>query len=171
MAKDPERDREFREFVSVRTPALLRTAYLLTGDWGQAEDLLQTGLVKAYLALHRIRDLGAIEGYVRRIMINTSVSWWRRRWRGEYPTAELPETRVNPFDGHAEREALWQQVLSLPARQRAVLVLRFYEDLSEVETARLLGISVGTVKSQSSRALATLRKRLSDDPSLVGGMS
>jgi RNA polymerase sigma-70 factor (ECF subfamily) len=171
MADNPVQDREFREFVSVRTPALLRTAYLLTGDWGLAEDLLQTSLVKVYLALHRIRDLGAIEGYVRRVMVNTSTSWWRRRWRREVPTAELPESRVDPFAGHAEREVLWRQVLSLPARQRAVLVLRYYEDLSEVETARLLEISVGTVKSQASRALATLRARLTDDPSLVGGAS
>jgi len=171
MAVDPARDREFREFVAVRAPALLRTAYLLTGDWGHAEDLVQTSLVKTYLALPRIRDLGVIEGYVRRVMINTSTSWWRRRWRGEVPTGELPEPQVNPFDGHAEREELWRQVLRLPPRQRAVLVLRYYEDLSEAETAHLLGISIGTVKSQASRALATLRARLSDDPSLVGGVS
>lgn len=168
---DPVRDQEFGEFVAGRSPALLRTAYLLTGDWGQAEDLLQTALAKTYLALGRIREAGAVEAYARRVLVNTAVSWWRRRWRGERPTERLPEAAVDPLAGHAEREALWRHVLALPARQRAVLVLRFYEDLSEAETARVLGISTGTVKSATSRALAALRRRLADDPTLVGGAS
>lgn len=148
---------------------MLNTAYLLVGDWQRAEDLLQTSLTKAYLSLHRLRDLGAVEGYVRRIMVTTAASWWRRRWHVERPTEVLPEHPVDPLDGHAEREALWRQVLSLPVRQRAVLVLRYYEDLSEADTARLLDISVGTVKSTASRALATLRQRMADDLTPLGG--
>src|SRR5262249_44693780 len=99
--------------------------------------------------------------YARRVLVNTATSWWRRRWHGERPTAVLPE-RVQPdlADQRAEREALWRQVRTLPTRQRAVLVLRFYEDMTEAETARVLAISVGTVKSQCARALSTLRQRL-----------
>ncbi|MGH3715038.1 MAG: SigE family RNA polymerase sigma factor [Micromonosporaceae bacterium] len=169
MATDPAVDQAFGEFVAGRSAALLNTAYLLVGDWQRAEDLLQTALTKSYLSLPRIRDVGALEGYVRRVMVNTAASWWRRRWRAERPTDVLPETPVHPLDGHAEREALWRQILTLPVRQRAVLVLRYYEDLSEAETARVLDISIGTVKSTASRALATLRTRLSDDLSLLGG--
>jgi RNA polymerase sigma-70 factor (sigma-E family) len=152
---------DFREFVAARSPALLRTAYLLTGDWATAEDLLQTALTKIFLAWKRLGEIEAIEPYARRVLVNTSISWWRRRWHGERPTEVLPE-RAAPdrVDEQLERDALWRHVKSLPARQRAVLVLRFYEDLSEAQTAALLGISTGTVKSQTSRALNTLRQRL-----------
>jgi RNA polymerase sigma-70 factor (sigma-E family) len=152
---------DFREFVAARSPALLRTAYLLTGDWATAEDLLQTALTKIFLAWKRLGEIEAVEPYARRVLVNTSISWWRRRWHGERPTEVLPE-RAAPdrVDEQLERDALWQHVKSLPARQRAVLVLRFYEDLSEAQTASLLGISTGTVKSQTSRALNTLRQRL-----------
>ncbi len=84
-------EESFREFVARRQQALLRTAYLLTGDWGTAEDLLQTALTKTYLARHRIRDQGAVEAYARATLVTTSTSWWRRRWHGERPTDELPE--------------------------------------------------------------------------------
>ena len=154
-------EEEFREFVAARSPALLRTAYLLTGDWATAEDLLQTALTKIFLAWKRLGEIEAVEPYARRVLVNTSISWWRRRWHGERPTEVLPE-RAAPdrVDEQLERDALWRHVKSLPARQRAVLVLRFYEDLSEAQTAALLGISTGTVKSQTSRALNTLRQRL-----------
>jgi RNA polymerase sigma-70 factor, ECF subfamily len=157
-------DVQFRDFVAARSAALLRTAYLLAGDWATAEDLLQTALTKTYVAWRRLGEIEAAEPYARRVLINTATSWWRRRWHGERPTAVLPE-RACPdrVDERAERDALWRHVQALPTRQRAVLVLRFYEDLPEMETARLLGVSVGTVKSQCSRALAALRRKLADE--------
>jgi RNA polymerase sigma-70 factor (sigma-E family) len=157
-------EESFRAFVARRQRALLRTAYLLTGDWGTAEDLLQTALTKTYLARHRIRDESAVEAYVRTTMATTSISWWRRRWHGERATGVLPE-RPAANDGPAEfdeRDRIWQLVRSLPPRQRAVLVLRYYEDLTEADTADLLRISVGTVKSQTSRAMQTLREALGE---------
>jgi RNA polymerase sigma-70 factor (ECF subfamily) len=152
---------EFRDFVTARSAALLRTAFLLAGDWATAEDLLQTALTKTYLAWKRLGQIEAIEPYARRVLVNTATSWWRRRWHGERPTEFLPE-RAAPdrLDEQLERDVLWRHVKALPARQRAVLVLRFYEDMSEAQTAALLNISAGTVKSQTSRALGTLRQRL-----------
>jgi RNA polymerase sigma-70 factor (ECF subfamily) len=146
-------DAEFREFVAARSTALLRTAYLLSGgDWALAEDLLQTTLTKTYLAWGRIRNREAPESYVRRTLATTATSWWRRRWHGERPTAMLPEIgRPDPGAEFDERDALSRLVLALPVRQRAVLVLRFYEDLSEADIARTLGLSTGTVKSHASR--------------------
>jgi RNA polymerase sigma-70 factor (sigma-E family) len=156
-------EREFRDFVAARSTALLRTAYLLSGDWGAAEDLLQVTLTKTYLAWRRLDHIEAVEPYARRVLVNTATSWWRRRWHGERPTEVLPEPAVSDgLDARLERDALWAHVKELPARQRAVLVLRFYEDLSEMDTAALLGVSVGTVKSQCSRALAALRRRLGE---------
>jgi RNA polymerase sigma-70 factor (sigma-E family) len=154
-------EREFRDFVVARAAALHRTAYLLVGDWALAEDLVQTALAKTYLSWRRLDGLNAIEPYARRVLVNTAIAWWRRRWRGERPTATLPERPVSDdADLRAERDQVWQLIATLPGRQRAVLVLRYYEDLTEAETARLLAISVGTVKSQSARALRTLRERL-----------
>jgi RNA polymerase sigma-70 factor (ECF subfamily) len=154
-------EEEFREFVSARSPALLRTAYLLAGDWATAEDLLQTALTKTYLAWKRLGRIEAVEPYARRVLVNTATSWWRRRWHGERPTEVLPERPApDQFEEQLERDALWRHVRSLPARQRAILVLRFYEDMSEAQAAAMLNISPGTVKSQTSRALATLRRRL-----------
>ncbi|GIG85577.1 SigE family RNA polymerase sigma factor [Plantactinospora endophytica] len=154
-------DEEFREFVAARSAALLRTAYLLAGDWATAEDLLQTALTKTYLAWKRLGEIEAVEPYARRVLINTATSWWRRRWHGERPTEVLPERPApDQIEEQLERDRLWRHVRTLPVRQRAVLVLRFYEDLSEAQTAALLDISPGTVKSQTSRALSTLRRRL-----------
>ena len=155
-------EEEFRLFVAARSPALLRTAYLLVGgDWALAEDLLQTALTKTYLSWNRIRDPRAVEAYARATLATTATSWWRRRWHGERATEVLPDT------AHADRtplvdeaDALWRVVRRLPPMQRAVLVLRFYEDLSEAETARVLEISAGTVKSHTSRGLAALRAAL-----------
>jgi RNA polymerase sigma-70 factor (ECF subfamily) len=156
------REEDFREFVGLRSKALLRTAYLLAGDWATAEDLLQIALTKTFLAWKRLGHIEAIEPYARRVLVNTATSWWRRRWHGERPTEILPETAAADQLGESlERDAMWRHVKALPNRQRAVLVLRYYEDQSEAETARLLGVSVGTVKSQTSRALATLREKLS----------
>jgi RNA polymerase sigma-70 factor (sigma-E family) len=163
VAARPSIEDEFREFVAARSAALLRTAYLLAGDWATAEDLLQTALTKTYLAWKRLGEIEAVEPYARRVLVNTATSWWRRRWHGERPTEVLPERAIpDGHDARLERDALWRHVQTLPARQRAVLVLRFYEDLSEAQTAQLLGVSVGTIKSQCSRALSSLRQRLAE---------
>ncbi|MCW2724039.1 MAG: polymerase, sigma-24 subunit, subfamily [Frankiales bacterium] len=167
-----EQGREvFRAYVAARSPGLLRTAYLLTGSRSDAEDLLQTALAKTYLAWDRIRDREALDGYVRRIMVNTHTSWWRRRKVDEYATDELPERSGSrdATEDLALHDALWTALSSLPKRQRAMVVLRYYEDLSEAATAQILGVSVGTVKSATSRALAKLRDTsgLRDDPRAV----
>lgn len=154
-------DTEFREFVAARSAALLRTAYLLVGDWAHAEDVLQTALTKTYLAWRRLGKIEAVEAYARRVLVTTTTSWWRRRWHGEHPTELLPERAApDQINNEIERQVLWRYVQALPPRQRAVLVLRFYEDLTEVEVARVLGVAVGTVKSQCARALTSLRTRL-----------
>jgi len=159
-------DVAFDEYVVARSAALLRTAYLLTGNRADAEDLLQTTLAKTYLAWDRIRDHEAIDAYVRRTMVNTQTSFWRRR-RPEALYDEPPERPGR--DAHADsdlHDALWKALGRLGRRQRAIVVLRYYEDLSEAETAAVLGVSVGTVKSTTSRALALLRQdaTLRDDP-------
>ncbi|GIG56034.1 DNA-directed RNA polymerase sigma-70 factor [Longispora fulva] len=155
---------DFRDFVAARSSALLRTAYLLIGDWHQAQDLLQTALAKTYLAWRRLGELDAVEPYARKVLVNTVTSWRRRRWHGERPTGALPERVVgDATDERLASDELWQQIKNLPVRQRAVLVLRYYEDQTEVETAQLLGISVGTVKSQHSRAIASLRSPLAPE--------
>ena len=162
-----DKDAEFAAYMTARQASLLRTAYLLTGDRHTAEDLVQTALAKLYLSWDKVQKWESVDGYVRRILVNENNSLWRRAWkRREIATAELPD-RPAAYDdhGHArvqaaeQRSALWDFVQTLPRRQRAVIVLRYYEELSEAETAETLGISVGTVKSQASRALATLRDR------------
>ena len=164
-----EQGREaFRAYVAGRSPALLRTAYLLTGNRLDAEDLLQTALAKTYLAWDRIREREALDGYVRRIMVNSQTSRWRRRKVDEYATDVLPERGAHrdAADDLVLHDALWTALAALPRRQRAMVVLRYYEDLSEAETAAVLGVSVGTVKSTTSRALGKLRDTsgLRDDP-------
>ncbi|MFI7609450.1 SigE family RNA polymerase sigma factor [Micromonospora sp. NPDC049366] len=147
----------FAEFVAARSPRLQRTAYLLTHDWGQAEDLLQTALVRAWGAWTRID--GDPEPYVRKILVNVYASWWRRRWRhAEQPMSQVPEPpaadRVAEVD---KRDEVWRALGRLPRRQRAVLVLRYFEDMTEAQIAEAMSISVGTVKSQAKRALEKLR--------------
>ncbi len=148
---------DFDAFVAAASRRLLATAYLLTGDHGRAEDLLQTALAKTWLAWARVETP---EPYVRRAMVNTYASWWRRRWRGERPTDDLPDQVY--LEESSDQHDLWVALRRLPRGQRAVLVLRFYEDLTEVETAQVLGCSVGTVKSQSAKGIAKLRR----DPGL-----
>lgn len=157
-------DGEFTDFVRVHSRALLRTAYYLTGDRGLAEDLLQASLTKTYLHWHRIRSRGAEVAYVRKTMVNTSINWWRRMsWQAERPRDDLPAMVVEDgTDAIDERAGLIEAVRRLPARQRAVVALRYLEDLSEAETARLLGCSPGTVKSNTSRALKRLRSELNE---------
>jgi RNA polymerase sigma-70 factor (sigma-E family) len=157
-----QRDAEFTEYLAVRQPTLLRTAYLLTGDRHQAEDVLQTSLAKLYLAWDKVHDRGAVDAYVRRIMVNENNSLWRRAWKKrEWATDEVPEGAPH-HDAYDDgtNDQLWQVVQTLPPKARAVVVLRYYEQMSEAEVADALGISVGTVKSQCSRALAALRERV-----------
>jgi RNA polymerase sigma-70 factor (sigma-E family) len=152
-------DRGFREYVTTRSASLLRTAYLLTGNRADAEDLVQAALAKTYRAWHRIEDTRALDGYVRKAMVNTHISWWRRRRRlDEYPTDEIPDRAVaDHAPGSDLQDALRRAIDRLPQRMRAAVVLRYYEDMSEAEVADALGVSLGTVKSTVSRAVAKLR--------------
>lgn len=154
----------FEDFVAGRGQALQRFGYALTGEWALAEDLLQTALASAYPRWSRIcRD--DPEAYVRKIMVNTWSSWWRRRWRGEVPSAQLPDrTGPDTYAAADHRHALRFALAKLPPRQRAVVVLRYHQDLSEAQVADLLGISVGTVKSQAAKALAALREQAALEP-------
>jgi RNA polymerase sigma-70 factor (sigma-E family) len=158
--RQTSRDEEFSSYMAARQAALLRTAYLLTGERAAAEDLLQTALAKLYLSWDKVRDRGALDGYVRRSMVNEHSSLWRRAWkRREHATDEVPEQPVHDAYDDGVGAALWSYLQTLPPKQRTVLVLRYYEDLSEAEIADVMGISTGTVKSQASRALAGLRER------------
>ncbi len=160
----------FTSYVRARGPVLLRTARSLTANPSDAEDLLQTALTKTYLAWDGITDHRALDGYVRRALVNTRTSMWRKRRVDEFACDELPEPEVapgpDPAEQQAVRDAMWRAIGKLPDRQRAMVVLRYYEDLSEAQTAELLGVSVGTVKSAVSRALVKLR----EDPELARGV-
>ncbi|MEU3732949.1 SigE family RNA polymerase sigma factor [Streptomyces sp. NPDC033538] len=153
----------FSSYVRARQPVLLRTARSLTANPSDAEDLLQTALAKTYVAWERIEDHRALDGYVRRALLNTRTSQWRKRKVDEFACDELPEPEPvpagdDPAERQALRDAMWRAIMKLPARQRAMVVLRYYEDLSEARTAEVLGVSVGTVKSAVSRALGKLRE-------------
>lgn len=161
---------DFESWMIARQGRLLRTAYLLTGDVHAAEDLVQTALAKLYLAWDRVSAAPSVDAYARKILVNEHTSTWRRLWRhrevvSDTSTYDVPVTSEE-YDGVTA--ALWNAVRSLPERQRAVVVLRYYEQLSEKETADALGVNVGTVKSQASRALATLRDHLGDRGDLIG---
>jgi RNA polymerase sigma-70 factor (sigma-E family) len=159
---------EFAEYVQYRLPALLRFGYALTGNQHDASDLVQEALERVGVRWKSIvRDSGSPDAYVRRAMVNARTSRWRRH-RTETLVADVPDTTAQVRD-RFDDEPLWQALRELPSRQRAVIVLRYYEDLSEAEIAATLGISTGTVKSQASRAMATLRQRLSNDDSMVTG--
>lgn len=149
----------FGDYVRVRGGALFRTAMSLTGNnRADAEDLVQATLVKTYLAWEKIADAGALDTYVRRIMVNTHISGWRRRRVDEYPTDELPEEPIDGHITHCELHEVVQRALDrLPRRMRAAVMLRYFDDMSEPEIAAALGISVGTVKSTVARAVAKLR--------------
>lgn len=157
-------DPEFREYVTARGRSLLRTAYLLTGNRADAEDLVQAALAKTYLAWHRIEDPAALDGYVRRAMVNTHISWWRRRRLEEFPTDEVPDQAVADHAGSSDlQESVRRAIDRLPARMREAVMLRFYDDMTEPEIAEVLGVTLGTVKSTVSRAMAKLR----DDAQLL----
>lgn len=158
----------FASYVRDRQPVLLRAARSLTANPSDAEDLLQAALTKTYVAWERIEDHRALDGYVRRALLNTRTSQWRKRKVDEFACDKLPEPEpapgaADPAEQQALRDAMWRAIMKLPTRQRAMVVLRYYEDLSEIQTAEVLGVSVGTVKSAVSRALGKLR----EDPELV----
>lgn len=154
------RDADFEAWLVVRQPALHRTAWALTGNPHDAADLLQTALAKVYLSWDRVSRADSIDSYARRVLVNEHTSLWRRAFkRREHSTYEVPDRGATDNYDEGTSHELWRFVQTLSPRQRAVVVLRYYEELSEAETAEVLGVSVGTVKSQCSRALATLRQR------------
>lgn len=159
-------DDGFVEFVAARWSRLYRLAYLLTSDEAAAEDLLQSAMEKAYARWPRVRRLEEPEAYVHKIMVNAVVSARRRLgWQREWVRDVLPDRPLQPEDrGVLDHALLWPLVCALPERQRAVVVLRYYEDLTERETAEILGCAVGTVKSQAHDAVRALRRGLGAAP-------
>ncbi|MEG3631851.1 SigE family RNA polymerase sigma factor [Streptomyces poriticola] len=153
-------EEEFTAYVQERRASLYATAYHLTGDRYEAEDLLQSALFSTYRAWDRISDKAAVGGYLRRTMTNLHISAWRRRKLNEYPTEELPETAgdTDAMRGTELRAVLWQALARLPELQRTMLVLRYYEGRTDPEIADILDISVGTVKSSIWRSLRRLRE-------------
>ncbi|MFC6558119.1 SigE family RNA polymerase sigma factor [Nonomuraea cavernae] len=152
-------EHDFSAFVAARGTSLLRVAYLACGDRAEAEDVLQTALERTYRNLHRVRH-ESLEPYVRRVIVNTAISRARRRAiLSVIPMHSPPETSARATDADL-RHVLMEALRALPPRQRAVVVLRYWEDLSETQTAEVLGCAVGTVKSQASKALAKLRSAL-----------
>ena len=164
---------EFAEFALARSGALHRAAYLMVGDTQLAQDLVQEALTKTYVAWPRLRDPRNAEAYCRKAITTTAISWFRRKgWDNERPTEALPESAHRGHDvAVAERDALWRALQTLPPRQRAALVLRFFEDLTEAQTAAALGIGPGTVKSIGRQALARLRTLAPDLAEHLGAVS
>jgi RNA polymerase sigma-70 factor (sigma-E family) len=149
----------FEDYVRARSASLVRAAYLLTGDRHLAEDLAQTALARVSVRWEAVVRRGDPDAYVRKTMLRTAIGWHRRRWVGERPTWPLPDVALgDPTVAVDAKERLRVALLSLTARQRAVVVLRFYEDRSEAEVARTLGCSIGAVKSQTAKGLAKLRR-------------
>lgn len=158
---DQDRELTYTAFVERQWAALYRTAFLLTGDHQRAEDVVQTALMKVYLAWPRVVSMSHPEAYARTVMVNQLTSWWRRKSSTESPVLTLVEPIQPAFDDRVvQARAMWAHVLALPPRQRAVVVLRYYEDRSEAEIAEILEISAGSVKTHAHHALASLRSRL-----------
>jgi len=160
------RDADYADFVRSRTHALLRSAYLLTGDQHLAEDLVQEALARTHRSWARLERAGNAEAYARKIMYHAQVSIWRRPKVAEALPGDLPDAPAgrgdDPAEAAAQRVSLQRALLQLSAKQRAVIVLRFFEDHTEVEAARMLGVSVSTVKTQCARALDRLRTLVPD---------
>lgn len=162
-------DDEFAAFVSDRSTALLRTAYLLTGDRGHAEDLLQTALIKTYRHWGRLTNREDPSAFVRRVLVTTHAGWRRRVRIAEFlSTTPLLQGAVEAAPDTGDRDQLVTALAQLPPRMRAVLVLRYWEDLSEAGTAEVLGCSVNTVKTHTTRGLARLRAQLADPAETAG---
>lgn len=161
----PSERAAFVEFATARSAALHRAAYLMVGDEHLAHDLVQESLTKVYVAWPRVREP---EAYCRRTITTTAISWMRRKGWRERPAETLPDRELADPSGLTDRRLdVWSALRRLPPRQRAVLVLRYYEDLTEAQTAEAMGCSVGTVKSQASAAIAKLRQHVGDDVPLV----
>lgn len=162
---------DFAEFVAARSGALHRTAYLMVGEHALAQDLLQEALTKTYVAWPRLREVANAEAYTRRTITTTAISWRRKRSWHEQPRDELPDRPVPGTGGEdddvATRAWVWAALQQLPPRQRAAVVLRYYEDLTEAQTAAAMGCAVGTVKSQVSQAIRKLRQELGRDSELL----
>jgi RNA polymerase sigma-70 factor (sigma-E family) len=164
--EQPDGPYHFDTYVHERSAALLRLAFLLTGDAHLAEDLVQASLVKVMGRWEQVTASGDPHAYVRTVLLRTALGWRKRKWNGERPSDVLPD-RASAGDEAATvvaRERLRRALLALPPRQRAAVVLRHYEDLSEADAADALGCSIGTVKSHTARGLARLRTLLDDDP-------
>ena len=153
------RDEQFTEFFGARAPALRRTAYLIVGDWHAAEDVTQLGFARLYVVWPRVRP-ETLEAYARKIVVNEALGWLRRR-RDQVTDAAPDQPMVVPEESPLD---VGRALGLLPAQQRAIVALRFLDDLPVAEVARILDVAEGTVKSQTSRALATLRARI---PELV----
>ena len=154
----------YDDFVASRGPALLRTAYLICGDRQLAEDLFQDAMARLLMHWTRV-SRGNPEAYARRILVNSTINWRQRVRSREVSVAAVPDRAGADFTAtHAERDEMWAALARLPRRQRAVLVLRYYEDLTEAQSAAMLGCSVGTIKSQHAKALANLRRPVEPGP-------
>ena len=156
-------DSEFAALYEHRARDLRRVAFLLCGSWTQAEDLTQTSFAKLYAAWPRLRDPQAAEAFLRTTLTRTYIDASRRSWRRERPVADLPDHLASPQVGSEDRLVISDALEQVPPRQRACLVLRYYVDCTVEETARVLGCSEGTVKSNTSRGLDALRRVLGDD--------
>ncbi|GAA4538847.1 SigE family RNA polymerase sigma factor [Amycolatopsis samaneae] len=160
---DQRDEQEFAEYFAARRDAVRRTAYMLCGDWHRADDLAQTAFVALHRRWKKIRDRGATDAYLRKTLVRASIDESRRPWRRERQTDELPEP-VPDGPGLAERVATREDLLAalreVPPKQRAVLVMRFFEGLDVSAAARALGCSEGNVKSQTARGLANLKQVL-----------
>jgi RNA polymerase sigma-70 factor, ECF subfamily len=161
-------DEQFAEFVDASSGSLVRTAYLVVGDLAGAEDLAQEALTKVAQRWPRVRRMASPYGYARRVLFNLALEARRRRARDPAPVAVLPEVIVDDdTEQVVARDVIASAILLLPPRQRATLVLRYWEQLTEAETAEVLGCSVGTVKSQTSKAIQRLRRELAESPQTI----
>lgn len=160
-----EDEADFAEFVASSSARLFRAAYALCGDSALAQDAVQAALTSAYLSWARVRAAENPEAYVRRMAVNQLLGWRRRKaWHVERSYGDVPDTALTSHEERvADVDAVWRALATLPPRQRAVLVLRYYEDMTEADIADTLGIRPGTVKSQASAALGRLRRAVGDD--------
>ena len=173
MEGRPSEPDGFRDFVAARSAALLRAGWLLTGDWASAEDLVQTALAAAWPRWASLTRQDAPELYVRKVMMNTFLRWRQRRWNDEIATGRLPDTRAEQdvFAQVDARQVLLAALDRLPARQRAVVVLRYFADQTEAQTAAAMGCSVGAVKAHAAKALARLRDAPGLAELMTGGVT
>lgn len=169
MARRGKADGTFVAFVSARRRHLLATAYLLCGDWHHAEDLVQTALTKLYLAWPRVHHKGSEDAFARTVLLRTGIDASRRAWNRERTVDRLPDLPAPESVGVEDRDELVTALATLPPRQRATVVLRYWLDLSVEDTAAELGVSVGTVKSQAAKALEHLREHLAVDEKATRG--